>query len=186
MPYLQNAGIPTLDGSGQPLFYNPPVSFITNVLSADTSCGYLALLKQAGCRTMAAIEDPAGETGAALAIYLDALGAAAKRFGIDYKGEVTVPASAPDRTPYATEAANKGAQCLEMAAGTVPTASRQQQDLLARAPLPRRAGSSSNFAWLSDGSYGVSGIGGRSQQWAHRPGRTKHRELGAKRRCSPR
>jgi hypothetical protein len=91
-----------MDGGGQPLFYNSPVSFITNDLSADTSGGYLALLKQAGCKSMAAIEDLAGETGAALAIYLTALSAAAKRFGIDYKGEVTVPASAPDLTPYAT------------------------------------------------------------------------------------
>ena len=48
-----------------------------------------------------------------MAIYLSALGAAAKRFGIDYKGKITVPSSAPDLAPYVDEAASKGAQCIE-------------------------------------------------------------------------
>ena len=61
MPYLQNAGIPTMDGGGQPLFYTSPVSFITNDLSADASGGYLALLEQAGCKSVAAIEALAGD-----------------------------------------------------------------------------------------------------------------------------
>ena len=111
--------------------HNPSVSFSVNVLSADTAGGYLALLKQAGCKSMAAIEDPAGETGAALAIYLDALMAAAKRFGIDDKGEVTVPASAPDLTPCATEAANKGTRCLE----TLAVGRRAVSALKALVPL---------------------------------------------------
>jgi ABC-type branched-subunit amino acid transport system substrate-binding protein len=113
MPYLQNAGIPTMDDGGLPLYYRSPVSFITNDLSADVSGGYLALLAHAGCKSVSSILALPGQTSQSVAIYTAAQTAAAKRFGVNWKGNITVPSTAPDLAPFMDEAASKGAQCIE-------------------------------------------------------------------------
>lgn len=118
MPYLQNAGIPALTDGGQPLLYSDSMSFITNDLNADVSGGYVALLAQAGCKSVSLLYAIPGAPAAAINIFVNSAEATAKKFNIDFKGTVTVPASAPDLSSYVIEAASKGAQCIEnLAAG---------------------------------------------------------------------
>ncbi len=118
MPYLQAAGIPALTDGGQPLLYTDSVSFITNDLNADVSGGYVALLAQAGCKSVSLLYAIPGAPAAAINIFVNSAEATAKKFNIDFKGSVTVPSNAPDLSAYVIEAANKGAQCIEnLAAG---------------------------------------------------------------------
>src|ERR1700722_19138889 len=114
IPYLQNAGIPTFDTGGLPLFYTSPVSFITSDTGgADVSGGYTALLSQAGGKSIVLVYPIPGAPAASVNLYAASTAIAAKKFGVDDKGSITVPASAPDLAPYETEATEKGAQCIE-------------------------------------------------------------------------
>jgi ABC-type branched-subunit amino acid transport system substrate-binding protein len=113
IPYLQNAGIPVFSGGGLPLEYTSPVAFITNDFSDLVSTGYVALLAQAGCKSVASVLALVGSTSTAIQYFTKAEQTAAQRFNVAWKGNVTVPSGAPDLAPYIDEAANKGAQCIE-------------------------------------------------------------------------
>ena len=66
IPYLQNANIPVFTGGGLPLEYTSPVSFITNDFSDLVSSGYVALLAQAGCKSVASVLALVGSTSTAI------------------------------------------------------------------------------------------------------------------------
>jgi branched-chain amino acid transport system substrate-binding protein len=109
-PYLQAADIPTFDNGGLPLTWTSPVSFIINADFLTVTAGAVALLAKAGCTSFVTV---GSEYNSATNGAIDQQSAdAAKQFGIEDKGSVYAPLTAPDMSPYVTEALNKAPDCI--------------------------------------------------------------------------
>jgi branched-chain amino acid transport system substrate-binding protein len=109
-PYLQAADIPTFDNGGLPLTWTSPVSFIINADFLTVTAGAVALLAKAGCTSFVTV---GSEYNSATNGAIDKQSAdAAKQFGIEDKGSVYAPLTAPDMSPYVTEALNKAPDCI--------------------------------------------------------------------------
>lgn len=109
-PYLQAAHIPTFDNGGLPLTWTSPVSFIINADFLTVTAGAVALLSKAGCTSFVTVgsEYNSVTNGAINKQSADA----AKQFGIEDKGSVYAPLTAPDMSAYVTEALNKAPDCI--------------------------------------------------------------------------
>ena len=109
-PYLQTAHIPTFDNGGLPLTWTSPVSFIINADFLAVTAGAVALLSRAGCTSFVTVgsEYNSVTNGAINKQSAEA----AKKFGIEDKGSVYAPLTAPDMSPYVTEALNKAPDCI--------------------------------------------------------------------------
>lgn len=118
-PDAQSAHIAVLDEGETALSWTNPVSFVINNGDLDASAGYISVLHRAGCQSADAILTV--QAGGSSAAIVNALGGAmsteAKLVGMDFKGVVSAPLTAPDMDPYATEAANKSVQCVIPLAG---------------------------------------------------------------------
>ncbi len=109
-PYLQTAHIPTFDNGGLPLTWTSPVSFIINADFLAVTAGAVALLSRAGCTSFVTV---GSEYNSVTNGAIDKQSAnAAKQFGIEDKGSVYAPLTAPDMSPYVTEALNKAPDCI--------------------------------------------------------------------------
>lgn len=109
-PYLQTAHIPTFDNGGLPLTWTSPVSFIINADFLAVTAGAVALLSKAGCTSFVTV---GSEYNSVTNGAIDKQSAAAaKQFGIEDKGSVYAPLTAPDMSPYVTEALNKAPDCI--------------------------------------------------------------------------
>jgi ABC-type branched-subunit amino acid transport system substrate-binding protein len=109
-PYLQAAHIPTFDNGGLPLTWTSPVSFVINADFLSVTAGAVALLAKDGCTSFVTVgnEFNSVTNGAIDTQEADA----AKQFGIQDKGSVYAPLTAPDMSPYVTQAMNKAADCV--------------------------------------------------------------------------
>jgi ABC-type branched-subunit amino acid transport system substrate-binding protein len=109
-PYLQAADIPTFDNGGLPLTWTSPVSFIINADFLAVTAGAVALLAKAGCTSFVTV---GSEYNSVTNGAIDKQSAAAaKQFGIQDKGSVYAPLTAPDMSAYVTEALNKAPDCI--------------------------------------------------------------------------
>lgn len=113
LPYLQDAGIPDLNDGTQPQDWTTAVSFATNTLGLTATVGFIALAKDQGCQSIAAVSTIAA-TPAAAAAQENALSGAAKADGIAFKDYIDVPETAPDLAPYVAQAVGKGIGCIAL------------------------------------------------------------------------
>jgi branched-chain amino acid transport system substrate-binding protein len=109
-PYLQAAHIPTFDNGGLPLTWTSPVSFVINADFLAVTAGAVALMAKDGCTSFVTVgnEFNSVTNGAIDTQEADA----AKQFGIQDKGSVYAPLTAPDMSPYVTQALNKAPNCI--------------------------------------------------------------------------
>jgi branched-chain amino acid transport system substrate-binding protein len=109
-PYLQTAHIPTFNNGGLPLTWTSPVSFIINADFLAVTAGAVALLSKAGCTSFVTV---GSEYNSVTNGAIDQQSAdAAKQFGVEDKGSVYAPLTAPDMSPYVTEALHKAPDCI--------------------------------------------------------------------------
>jgi hypothetical protein len=112
-PYVENAKIPVFSEGITKESWASPVSFMLANGLIGGSAGYIALLKQQGCKTVGMIATVAPGSAAnidslshSMELEATALG------GIEYKGYIPAPITAPDLAPYATQAVDKGYECV--------------------------------------------------------------------------
>jgi branched-chain amino acid transport system substrate-binding protein len=117
-PYLQAAHIPTFDNGGLPLTWTSPVSFVLNADFLAVTAGAVALMAKAGCTSFVTLGN---EFNSVTNGAIDTQSAdAAKQFGIQDKGSVYAPLTAPDMSPYVTQALNKAPDCIATQAFGAP------------------------------------------------------------------
>jgi ABC-type branched-subunit amino acid transport system substrate-binding protein len=111
-PYAQAGRIPVLNEGSTALSFANPMSFVINDGLLDASAGYISVLKRAGCTSADGILTVVGNSTAALNALSGSMSQEAKLVGLTFKGLISAPLSAPDMTPFATEAADKNVQCV--------------------------------------------------------------------------
>jgi len=112
LPLAQQAGIPVLSEGITTESWTSPVSFMLSNGLIGGSAGYVALLKSQGCQHIGMVATVAPGSAKNIQSLSDSMATEAKALGVDYKGYVSAPITAPDMAPYATQAVDKGYECL--------------------------------------------------------------------------
>ncbi len=86
LPYLQKAAIPYLNEGFSAGDWSSPVSFMINNLGVAASVGFVAVLKQDGCTSFAALNQAYSVSPSSAAAFNAAIGAGAKQDGLTYDG----------------------------------------------------------------------------------------------------
>jgi hypothetical protein len=115
VPYLEAAHIPFINlAIPGGLTWKSPVSFVVDNIGSTSVTGVPFLFKQAGCNSFLLLQATAQQQSPQIAAAANRLlSESSAKAGITFKGVIYAPPTAPDMSPFATQAVSRGTDCLE-------------------------------------------------------------------------